>query len=225
MPQTLPKGCRLLKLGSPEHRAFVEDAEKRIASTISRSSTDFLNQQHGLFPVTPFLSIGREQDQNSVKSWYQQLHREGATDVIRLRREAFRKGLLGVLASYPSIHHLPMEPSFPLEMPVMRTVMLRLHHLLHHQEYPQILMHCMKGEDRSPTALWMYFVAIGLSEEMADRLIKGANYLARPAEKPMIWREDVGQMKRLRSIGQSLASVRSDLFDELYPFPWPRPSK
>lgn len=213
-----------MSIGSPEHQNFLKAAEENIQRSIARSTSDFANKNRGVFPVTPYLGIGREDRQDSLPGWYQQLHREGVTDVIRLRRDGFRKGILGVFKSYPSIHHIPIEPGIPVEMDVMRTVILRIHHLLNRQAHPQILLHCWKGEDRSPTALWMYFIALGLSEEMADRLITGAHFAAKPAEKPLIWRSDEGQMKRIKSIGRSLGGVRSDLFEELYPFPWPRTS-
>ena len=220
MRTTLPKGCRLLAIGSEDHHAFVKDAEEHIAREIPRCISDFSNQNRGIFPVTKFLAIGKEEGHPSTRDWYGDLSKQGVTDVIRLRSEGFRRSIFSLLKSFPTVHHHPIKPAIPIEAATIRSVLYAIHQILHGSQDPRLLLHCWKGEDRSPTALWMYLVAIGLSQPMADKLITTAYYEAKPAEKPLVWREEASSMAPIRDMGRSLRAVRSDLFETLYPFPW-----
>jgi dual specificity protein phosphatase-like protein len=79
-----------------------------------------------------------------------------------------------------------------------------LHRLLHGEPDAKVYVHCAAGQNRSPTVIWLYLIAAGLTPEEATLQIEGAAPDAIPGHPKLVddelvaWAREFG-IKAIRS--------------------------
>lgn len=75
----------------------------------------------------------------------------------------------------------------------------------------KIFVHCIAGQNRSPTVLWLFLMACGLDETEARERINRASPDAAPGHRLLISEPLLGQIRDYGARHTGLSSLRSEL--------------
>jgi hypothetical protein len=124
----------------------------------------FQGLEEGMFSITPRLAVGRFATAERAR----RLLGHGVTHILNVA-DAPRLAEV-VDAGFQCVVAVPLEDLTVISsVAAFRCVDVR--HEALSVAHSKLLVHCTAGQNRSPTMIWLYFVACGMPPEEAKRLI------------------------------------------------------
>jgi len=116
----------------------------------------------------------------------------GITDILNLDLYYFRPERFMGLGL--RIRHILVKDMFPMTDEMAMRVVREIHEALA-PATSKLYVHCNAGTSRSPTAIWLYYLALGVSDEEASARIRSvADYLAAP-DPVLVHKLDLGRIR------------------------------
>ena len=152
----------------------------------------FLDQAlaEGIFPITKRIAIG----QFASESRCQQLTTHDVTHVLNVGEAA---SLASTVAAFQRVVDIAIEDLMPIPVDVAVHCVETTHEMMT-APATTLYIHCVAGQNRSPTVLWLYLLACGMDGEAAKRLITERAPDAVPGHGSLI---DNSIINAVRSVG------------------------
>lgn len=151
-----------------------------------------------MFQVTPSIFVGPYPLPPTVEA----LLAAGVTRVLNVAdgRGAYEEGE----ARFAEVAWEPVRDLERIPPETAAACLLTLQRLLHGEPQARVYVHCAAGQNRSPTVIWLYLIAAGLTPEEASLRIEGASPDAIPGHPALVdadlvaWAREFG-IKAIRS--------------------------
>ena len=139
--------------------------QKRGPAVAMTRNTSENNMSTGIFWITTWIAQGGYPDSKRI----QRLHQNGITHIFNVGTTP--------LQPQSGAHEIAEVNYFPIEdlkrLPdVVLLKFLNAFHAVMMRPSAKSYIHCVAGQNRSPTLLWLYFVACGLAADEARDLIE-----------------------------------------------------
>jgi len=91
-------------------------------------------------------------------------------------------------------------------------------HAILGEEGQKVYIHCVAGQNRSPSVLWLYLVACGMEPHAAEELIGNATLDAVPRHPDLV---DDALMRYVQDVGRRryISSLRAEVLEPRLPLP------
>ena len=127
------------------------------------------------------------------------LKKQGVTHILNLDAEYSNVNAIEALGLV--VHHIFVQDMSPMDDETAIAVVDAMHESLSVPD-GRLYVHCDAGLNRSPTAVWLYFLATGLSETEATQMIlQSHSHLSAPANV-LVTELDLARIKGRFSITQ-----------------------
>jgi len=122
-------------------------------------------------------------------------HPDGADHARSLIDAGYRcvanvgNGPSATYSGYPgfrAIVQVPIEDLAPIPVPIATCLLGQIHGLLMSFPDERLYIHCIAGQNRSPTILWLYLLSLGVSPAEATARISDARMDAVPGHEALI---------------------------------------
>lgn len=120
------------------------------------------------YPVTASLSVGPFVSPERAV----QLVAAGITDLLNVCES--RNWPEIETAGFRSIRWIPIADCVPIDPELVTEAMTHLDYLFTKPD-SRVLVHCLAGQNRSPTILWLYLRSLGVNAEVAKSMIESAS--------------------------------------------------
>jgi len=133
-----------------------------------------------MFQVTPSLFVGPYPLPPTVEA----LLAAGVTRVLNVAdgRGAYEEGE----SRFVEVAWEPVRDLTRISAETAAACLLTLQRLLHGEPEARVYVHCAAGQNRSPTVIWLYLIAAGLTPEEASLRIESASPDAIPGHPELV---------------------------------------
>jgi len=153
--------------------------------------------QEGVFPVTTRVAIGRFPAPGRCAYLQEQdiTHVFNVSDAPSLATTCS--------AGFAEVKDLPLDDYLRMPTSVALKAVGTLHGMLNVPN-SRVYLHCIAGQMRSPTILWLYLVGLGMSEVAAKEMITDHCPDAQPGHKTLV---DSKLVERIHQWGKQLGFI------------------
>jgi len=132
-----------------------------------------------MFRITQALSIGRFVTSERAE----ELRAAKVTHVLNVSESPSQ--MSAAAGAFHALEWVPLEYRVPLSPQTLITLLNTLHEMAV-QPDAHVYVHCIAGQLRSPTALWLYLIACGVPAEEARKWIEDRSLDASPGSTRMV---------------------------------------
>ena len=154
----------------------------------------------GIFPITKRITIG----QFASDKRCQRLVTHGVTHVLNV---AEAESLASTVAAFRKVIDVPIEDLTPIPMGTGLFCVEAIHQVMSSPD-TKLYIHCIAGQNRSPTVLWLYLLACGMDINDAKHLIVRRAPDAVPGHGSLV---DSNLVHAVRSVGVANQMKPTDL--------------
>ena len=123
------------------------------------------------------------------------LQAAGVTDILNVSDARSYPETLA--AGFRSVVFVPVADCVPIDPETVGEVLLALDGMFH-RPGTRVLVHCLAGQNRSPTVIWLYLKSLGVNAEVARSLIEAASPKAIGGHPLLLSPETLGAMVAYR---------------------------
>ena len=105
------------------------------------------------------------------------------------------------------ITYMPIEDLKLLPLSYVKNFLRTFHHI-HNSPDSKIYIHCLAGQNRSPTLLWLYFISCGMPEESARMAIEKNTLETVPGHSNLVNDELLNQIRDFASVQEWQKQIR-----------------
>lgn len=132
-----------------------------------------------MYRITRVLSVGRfATPERAVE-----LRAAGVTHVLNVSDSASEVG--AATGGFRAVEWVPLEDRAPVPPATLVHLLETLHGMTVEPD-SHVYIHCVAGQLRSPTVLWLYLIACGVPPEEAREWIEDRSPDASPGSTPMV---------------------------------------
>ncbi|MEW4452251.1 hypothetical protein AB1L30_06140 [Bremerella sp. JC817] len=163
--------------------------------------------RYGVFPVTSRIAIGRF----ASPARFDYLQQHGYTHILNVSDAASLASTAD--AGFADVKDMPLDDFMRIPTAEALAILGTLHAFLNIPD-SKVYLHCIAGQNRCPTILWLYMIALGLSEDEARQRIVHACPDAQPGHRTLV---DQKLIDAVRDWGVQLGYIdRDDLLQSAY---------
>ncbi|QDU75262.1 hypothetical protein Pan97_22920 [Bremerella volcania] len=153
--------------------------------------------QEGVFPVTTRIAIGRFPAPGRCVY----LLKQGFTHVLNVSDTPSLPSTR--TAGFAEVKDFRIDDYLRIPTQEALEVVGTLHGMLNVPN-SQVYLHCIAGQMRSPTVLWLYLVGLGMSEDAAKQMIAQHSPDAQPGHETLV---DARLVASIKQWGQKLGYI------------------
>ncbi len=142
---------------------------------------------HALYWVTPTLGVGPFPSPARVES----LRTAEVTDILNVSDARSLSETLA--AGFRSVVFIPIADCVPIEPETVTEVLTALDAMFL-SPGPRVLVHCLAGQNRSPTVIWLYLCSLDVDATVAKQTIETASPDAVGGHPMLLDAETIGAM-------------------------------
>lgn len=137
-----------------------------------------------MYRITQVLSVGPFASAQLAE----QLHAAGVTHVLNVSESPNELGV--DTHGFQEVAWIPFENISRLPIHLVADALDTLHRMAS-EPGAHVYIHCVLGHSRSPTVLWLYLIALGLSPDDARTWIEERSPVASPGHRRMVDSEHI----------------------------------
>ncbi len=118
--------------------------------------------------ITPALSFGPFLSPARVST----LQAAGITDILNVSDA--RSYPQTLIAGFRAVVFIPIADCVPIEVETAMEFLAALDEMFH-RPGARVYVHCLAGQNRSPTVVWLYLKSLGVDAEVAKQMIEAAS--------------------------------------------------
>lgn len=153
--------------------------------------------QEGVFPITTRITIGRFATPDRCAF----LQEKGITHILNVSDAATLTTVAS--AGFQEVKDIPIDDFIRIPTRQALKAIQTLHAMLN-MPGTQIYLHCLSGQMRSPTILWLYLIALGVGKQPAKQLIVNRCPDAQPGHNTLV---DASLVEAVNAWGRKLGRI------------------
>lgn len=153
--------------------------------------------QEGIFPVTTRIAIGRFATPDRCAFLKEK-------DITHILNVSDADSLATVRsAGFAEVRDIPIDDYVRIPTKQALNAVQTLHAMLN-QPDSKVYLHCIAGQIRSPTILWLYLVALGMGKRQAKQVITDHSPDAQPGHNTLV---DAALVDEIYNWGRKLGRI------------------
>ncbi|PQO45294.1 dual specificity protein phosphatase family protein [Blastopirellula marina] len=163
--------------------------------------------QQGVFPITTRVSIGRF----AAPDRCAYLHEQGITHILNVSDAESLSQVRDF--GFSRVEDIAISDNTRMPTDQALLAVQTLHSMLNVDD-SQVYLHCIAGQNRCPTVLWLYLIAMGMGKASAKQMITSRCPDAQPGHNTLV---DAALVAEVNEWGRKLGYIdRASLTEPAY---------